>query len=189
MNWYLDRAFWIDMILSAIIGCSLFFLQPFLSDVLNVPSENNIDKIGASLISIGATLIGFLLTIITVIITFKKGFEDHSTPKSTESIVEYIEVPTKTIFGRTSSKEEQFYGTAIHNQVTKVFIGATYEVGIAIFTLLILQFNLFEFSLLSFSIMTLLCLILITLSTIRSIHIFKHYLNIHVGNVETHSKK
>lgn len=185
MQHYLNRAFLWDFIIVMIIGGVLLYSRPYLCEILDIPTVQNIDKIGASLISIGATLIGFLLTIITVIVTFKKGFDDNKVVESTvndDKVENYSIPPVDTVFGKKVRKEEQFYGTEMHKKVTKVFISATYEVGFVIFILLVLQFDLIDLSTLIKSILTLQCLVLIFLSTLRSINIFKSYLNVHVGN-------
>lgn len=187
MQAYLNRPLLWDFLIVMLIGSVLFFMRPYLCDFLHVPSAESIDKIGASLISIGATLIGFLLTIITVIVTFKKGFDDNDlmSKKSQEQekiVPDYSTPPSETIFDKKVSKEKQFYGTEMHKRVTGIFIGAAYEVGAVIFILLLIQFDIIPFNRIFVALITLQCLFLVFLSTLRSVNIFRLYLNVHVGN-------
>jgi len=186
MEKYLNRAFLWDTIIAILIGAILYLFRPYLSDYLDIPSMSDIDKIGTSLISIGVTLIGFLLTIITIIVTFKKGFDAEEKTVDTNNTKE-IGVPETTVFGKIVSKEDQFYGTPLYKKVLHVFIGVTYEISFVILILLIVQFNLVPLSQITLSLITLGCLIMILLSGLRSINIFKLYLNVHTVTKTTKS--
>src|ERR1041385_7570593 len=112
---YLENAIICDFILCILIGIGLFFCRCFIKDYINVPSKEVLDKAGESLITVCATLIGFLLTIITIIVTFKKGFEDKEESNETKKEISNPEENQyKTIFNKKISKEKQFYGTHLH---------------------------------------------------------------------------
>ena len=77
MRRYIDFAIFWDFIFAFIIGAILFYFKPILKLLFTLPKIVDINSFNISLITVSATLIGFLLTIITVIVTFKKGFEDN----------------------------------------------------------------------------------------------------------------
>ena len=149
-----------------------------LSEFFNLPQRESLNRFGVALITVGATLLGFLLTIITVIITFKDGFKrvDNATvePLSRDEEV------TETVFEKIISKEEKFYGTKIYKKVVQVFINGTYEIGFVMFILLLMQFNFSFISLFWSSIISLSAFIILVLTIIRSLYIFRLFLNVHM---------
>jgi len=178
---YLNNAFYIDFLIVMVIGGALYFLQPILKDCIDLPSQKNLNFISGSIISIGATLIGFLLTIITVIITFKKGYSDSENMDS-DGKVKFDKIPVKTIFGKVISKESKFYESPLHKIVTNLFIVATYEIGFVIFTLVSIQFNIVSLDELINSILILMLFLMLVLTTLRTINVFRLFLKIHTGN-------
>jgi hypothetical protein len=178
MRRYLDYAIYWDFLIVIFIGTFLIFSYPIFGGFIKTPTIENMNNFWVSLITLSATLIGFLLTIITVIVTFKKGFEDKideaNDPKHG------IEIPVETIFEKKISKETKFYGTPIHKRVVDVFVNATFEIGFVLIVLLIIQFNIFSFSILWISVISSCVFILIILSILRSLYIFKLFLRVHM---------
>ena len=181
---YLEKSIFIDLIICLILGVGIYLGKDYVVTFIKLPSNESIEKLSVSIITVGATLIGFLLTIITVIVTFKKGFEDTliNQIKSEEPELNPLIGTEKTIFDNKITKETQFYGTILHKKVVKVFIQATYEIGLILFVLLGLQFNLFSTSDYVFFIFASLSFLLLVLSIIRSFYIFQLFLNVHLHN-------
>jgi hypothetical protein len=178
MRRYVEHAILWDFILVIIIGTILLVYKPLPKLIFTLPTFENINNFGLSLITVCATLIGFLLTIITVIVTFKKGFEDKAnteTPKSDDS-----QISEKTIFGKKISKETKFYDSEIHKKVVDVFVDATYEIGFILFALLLIQFNIINASIFCISVIIFCLFIVIILSIIRSLYIFRLFLKVHL---------
>jgi len=179
MRRYIDFAFLWDFLFAITIGAILFFCKPFLKEIFTLPKIENVYSFGISLITVSATLIGFLLTIITVIVTFKNGFDDKS-EKKTQKEKEPIGVPIETVFEKKITKETKFYGTEIHKSVVDVFVNSTYEIGIILSVLLIIQFNIISFSVFTISLISTCLFIMILLSIIRSLFIFSLFLKVHL---------
>jgi hypothetical protein len=178
MQKYLDHAIFWDFLTTIIIGVALFFGQPILEGLFIHSTIESLIGFGSSLITVSATLVGFLLTIITVIVTFKKGFEDKITEEPNLETV--TKIPEKTVFEKNISKEEKFYSTPIHKRVVEVFVNATYEIGSVLFILLTIQLKIFNFSVYWILIISFCVFILMMLSTIRSLYIFKLFLKVHL---------
>ncbi|PCI97460.1 MAG: hypothetical protein COB15_07805 [Flavobacteriales bacterium] len=164
----------------------MYFGKSNIIEYINTPSPESIENFGTSLITVSATLIGFLLTIITVIVTFKNGFKDNilEASESIKKPIDPVEGPDSTVFDTKVSKEHQFYGTGLHKKVADVFVGATYEVGLVLFVILALQFKIITTTHFAVCLITLSAFILLGLSVIRSFYIFKLFLNVHL-----HDKK
>lgn len=178
MRRYIDHAILWDFLFIIIVGVSLFFFKPLPKLIFTLPTIENINNFGVSLITVSATLIGFLLTIITVIVTFKKGFEDKINDKQNNA--DLTEVPEKTIFGKKISKETKFYDSQIHKNVVDVFVDATYEIGFILFLLLLIQFNIINASIFCISIIIFCLFIALLLSITRSLYIFRLFLKVHL---------
>ncbi|MBL7935602.1 MAG: hypothetical protein JNM51_07320 [Bacteroidia bacterium] len=178
MRRYIDHAILWDFILVVFIGTSLLLYKPLPKLIFNLPTFENVNNFGVSLITVSATLIGFLLTIITVIVTFKKGFEDKANNGSQKS--DYSEIPEKTIFGKKISKEKKFYDSEIHKNVVDVFVDSTYEIGVILFVLLLLQFNIINSSIFCISVIVFCLFIALLLSITRSLYIFRLFLRVHI---------
>jgi len=178
MRRYIDNAIFWDFLFAVFIGVCLTFCKPLLKGFLNLPTIENVNSFGGSLISVSATFIGFLLTIMTVIVTFSKGFEEKTNVKKDQKPT--TEFPEKTIFEEAISKETKFYGTQIHRRVVDAFAGATCEIGSILFILLISQLNIFSFSIFGNSVIRFCCFVIISLALIRSISIFKLFLKVHL---------
>ena len=178
MRRYFDNAIYWDSFLSILIGVILFFLKPLLKEYIKPPSISDLNSFGMSLITISATLIGFLLTIITVIVTFRNGFKDKENENA--NVKTSTEFPETTVFEKRKSKESIFYNTPMHKRVVDVFVYAAFEIGIVLIALLILQFSNCNFSVFWISMFSLTAFILLLLTIIRSLYIFKLFLNVHV---------
>lgn len=184
MEKYLNRAILIDSVICLLLGITLVYFKSTIECVINVPNEEELGSFGSSLITVSATLVGFLLTIITVIVTFKNGFEDvKKIDKKPEIKQETNEEVFDTVFNKKITKEEQFYSTPIHKKVADVFLFATYEIGIVFFILLLLQFNIIQVSTYITFILTFLSFLIMLVAIFRSFYIFKLFLNVHLhGN-------
>ncbi len=178
MQRYLDHAAFWDLLVAIIIGVILYFGQPIFEGLFVNSTSDTLNGFGSSLITVSATLVGFFLTIITVIVTFKKGFEDESKDGNNQRPESGI--PEKTVFEKRISKEEKFYATPIHKRVVDVFVSATYEIGLVLFILLTIQLKVFNFPLTWILIISFCVFILMMLSTIRSLYIFKLFLKVHL---------
>lgn len=178
MRKYLDYAIYWDLLICLIIGATIILLKSKTSILLPTPTNESLNSLSVSLITVSATLIGFLLTIITVIITFKKGFELDD-KKSIKCIDKDI-IPKETVFDRKISKQDKFYTTDLHKNVVNVFINASFEIGIVLFVLLYLQFCNSSIKLIWNSVIYLSLLLLVTFSVIRSLYIFRLFLKVHL---------
>lgn len=172
MQRYFDFGLVIDVIIVVILGLVLLIFQLDIQNSFILPSDSNLENFGVSLLTIGATLLGFLLTIITVIVTFKKGFEEEAQKT--------VNLETETKFSKKITKETKFYNSPIHKKVVKVFVDATYEIGFVIILLLLFQLNIFQIPHYSLLIYNVCLFMLIILSLLRSLFIFKLFLNIHL---------
>jgi hypothetical protein len=181
MRRYLDNAIIFDFIISILLGVGLFYGKSIIRIFINLPSTSSVSNFEVSLITVSATLIGFLLTIITVVVTFKKGFEDENV-NELNNFKEDSDIPGKTIFDKKITKETKFYGTEIHKKVVNVFVKATYEISIILFILLILQFNVIKLPIAWNSIFSCCSFILLVLSVVRCLYIFQLFLNVHLHN-------
>ncbi|HDZ03512.1 hypothetical protein LCGC14_0265980 [marine sediment metagenome] len=71
LNWYYKRPILIDYILSAFILGFMFLLNDLLD--LNIINANTANDISLDIGAIGLTVSGFILTLVTILITFKSG--------------------------------------------------------------------------------------------------------------------
>lgn len=179
MRRYLDNALLIDIAIVVLLGLCLYFFKSFLNSNAITPQRESLNIFIVSLITVSATLIGFLLTIITVIITFKKGFEEKK--KDPDNNLGTV-IPDKTIFEEKTTNNMKFYGTPLHKKVIRVFMNATYEISVVTFFLLTLQFNLETFPSSWISIFACCLFTLLVLSIARSLYIFHLFLNVHLGD-------
>lgn len=180
MRRYFDFALYFDLCITILLGVALSCTQQYLVNNLSIPPNTSLLNFGISLITVSATLIGFLLTIITVIVTFKKGFEENlnNEIKNENSLQDGTR---KTIFEKKTSKEKQFYGTPTHKSVVKVFVNATFEIGLVLFVLLSIQFSIIHLSDFNLALISFCCFFLVVLSVIKSLYIFKLFLNVHLN--------
>lgn len=141
---YFNKPLIFDFTLSFLIVVGIHFFRSNIELYFNIPCIDTFNKLGESIIRVSSSIIGFLLTVTTVIVTFKRGFLEKQ-KKDDEQIdkekKDFSEIPTTTIFDKKHSKEKQFYGTNLHKKVASVFIGATFEIGFVLFMLLSLQIN------------------------------------------------
>lgn len=176
MRRYIDYAIIWDLLLVIIVGLAIYFLKPALKVVFTLPKVESLFSFGISLITVSATLFGFLLTIITVIVTFKKGFDEKTGNEESETSTN----PPKNVFDRHISKEQKFYGGSIYKNVVNVFINSTYEIGIALLILLFIQFNIVTISKFLIALISFGVFIILMLTIIRCLYIFKLFLNVHI---------
>jgi len=173
MTFYFNKSGTIDLILSIVVGILVYFAIPYLK-LTEGYYQTQLNLIN-TLITLGSTLLGFLLTVVTIIITFKNSYE---TNKDKQQNIDHVKQGT-TIFDKKVDKETLFYGTPLHSFVTKVFLSAIIEIGIALGVLILLHFFL-DKDLLNYSLpIVVSSLTLILLSMIKSLYIFKLYLNVH----------
>jgi hypothetical protein len=161
------------------ISCFCYFKDE-ISELNLIKSYDSFEKVGSFLISMGSTFIGFLLTIITVITTFKKSFEaEHIIVKTQE--VDLSEIPDQSFLNKNPiSKEQQFYGSPIHKKVIDIFIYGAFEIGLALFSLVIIQMGFTIFSEYINTIVIICAFALISLTSLRTFYIFTLFLNVHV---------
>jgi hypothetical protein len=178
MERYINYAIWWDLLISVVIGIIVYYLQDNYDLIFSIPKYDDLSNFNVSLITVGATLIGFLLAIITIIVTFKKGYDDNKAqPKKPGND---NEVPSKTVFDSTEPSENKFYGTEIYKKVVDVFVNASFEIGVVLGILLLLQFNVIELKIIWITLVDMCIFIMIIMSIIRSLYIFKLFLNVHV---------
>lgn len=180
MRRYIDYAIIWDLLLVIIVGLIIFSLRPALKVVFTLPKVESLFSFGISLITVSATLFGFLLTIITVIVTFKKGFDDNTEKDNGNEDSEPSTTPPINIFDKHISKEQKFYGGSIYKSVVNVFINSTYEIGIALLILLFIQFNIVSISKFLIALISFGVFIILMLTIIRCLYIFKLFLNVHI---------
>lgn len=176
MKKYLDKALVFDLLICILFSLVVFFSRCYLKNYIEIPSNETIDKFSGSLITVGTTLIGFLLTIVTVIITFKNSFQNQKPSTANEPSEE------KTIFDKKISKEEQFYNSDIHKHVMNVFLRATYEVGLIVFMLLVFKSGVFSITTFWNMLINSLSFIIISLAVFRSFYVFHLFLNVQIKN-------
>ena len=178
MQRYIDHAIILDFLFAVIVGVTLLMLRVPIERTFCLPTDENLEGFGLSLITVSATLLGFLLTIITVIVTFKKGFEEKPSTSSTSQ--SQTESPSENVFNKKIKKETRFYSTPIHKRVVNVFVNATYEIGLVLIVLLLIQLSIADLSLYWNFIINLCILIILVFSIIRSLYIFRLFLNVHL---------
>lgn len=177
MQRYLNNSIVYDIVISFTVTLvSYFILSSIWSELLEYNHTGFINSFEVALITVGSTLIGFLLTIITVIVTFKKGFEDSNKQKSANLDA----VENLSVFDKKPTNETKFYGTNIHKYVVNVFIDAAYEIFGVVFFLLLLQFRIFLIHELYGLLVNIFCFVIVLLAVARSLYVFKHFLNVHL---------
>jgi len=179
MQRYFDNSLLTDLILAIIIGLIIYYSRPWVQDYIQLPKSETLNEFNVSMITVSATLLGFLLTIVTVIVTFKNSFKEKSI-KAEETPKKVYEIPQETVFEKKIKKENIFYNTPIHKAVINVFISATYEIALVLFCLMAIQFNIIYFSTLLVAIINFCIFILLILTLGRSLYIFHLFLNVHL---------
>ena len=170
MQRYFDNSLLTDIIFAIIVGLILYYSRPWVQDFIQLPKPETLNGFNVSIISVSATLMGFLLTIVTVIVTFKNSFKEKTNKIGETAPKEVYELPEETVFEKKVNKESLFYNTPIHKAVTNVFISATYEVALILFCLLAIQFNIIYFSTLLVAIINFCIFILLILTIGRSLY-------------------
>lgn len=180
MQRYFNNSIIIDIVIAISSGIILFYSRPWVKDYIKLPSIDTLNGFNESMITVSTTLLGFLLTIVTVIVTFKNSFKDTPRDINNPTLQDVYKVPEVTIFDKKPNKENTFYNTPIHKEVIKVFIKATYEVSIVLFLLLTIQYNVIYCSILVVAIFNFCIFLLLVLTLIRSLYIFHLFLNVHI---------
>jgi hypothetical protein len=176
---YLNGAIFYDILVGIILGFTFYLLIQKFS--LNIDFPKDQSGLVSSILVVSSMLLGFLMTIITVIITFKKGFEI----KIENDCENYKKLnnPESTVFDK-KPKQHHFYGTPMVEFVTTNFIKSAIEISIVVIFLLIREFfnpNIPE--IISASI-TLCIIVMLSLTIIRSLHVFKLYMMVHSKDLE-----
>jgi hypothetical protein len=179
MRRYIDYAVYWDTIAAIIIGVLIVLLRQQIKLLFASPSIDNINDFADSLITVCAAIIGFLLTIITVIVTFQNGFR-NIVNNSSKVEIDPNGIPSETIFERHKTSEDKFYGTEIHKKVVDVFVYATYEMGMILFLLILFQLNALRFTIFTLFVICISLFLMFILTIIRSLFIFKLFLNVHL---------
>lgn len=180
---YLNCPILIDIVICLFLSVIIYYLRPFLRVHVNLPQMDSIFKSMDSIVKVATPLIGFLLTIVGVIVTFKNNFDSqNSTKKSDTSKSENNpNIPPETnVFSEPVSKKVQFYNGNIHREVMRVFLSAVYEFSAVVFLFLSIQSGLFTLTRFWAILFALLGFILIFIAMIRSLHIYRLFLNVHV---------
>ena len=180
MQRYFNYSLLTDVIFAIIIGLIIYYSRPWVQDFIQLPKSETLNVFNVSMITVSATLMGFLLTIVTVIVTFKNSFKEKINNKVETTPKEVYEIPQVTVFEKKIKKENIFYNTPIHKAVIKVFISATYEIAFVLFCLMAIQFNIIYFSTLLVAIINFCIFILLILTLGRSLYIFHLFLNVHL---------
>lgn len=171
---YFNGALLYDFIAGSIFGFAYYLLISKFNVSIDFPTEQS--GLVSSLLVVSAMLLGFLMTIITVIITFKKGFdinqkvdcENYKTKSESAS----------TVFDK-KPKQHHFYETDMVKFVTKNFTKAAIEISIVVISLLIREFFNPNIPPVISASITLSMIIIISLTLIRSLHVFRLYINVH----------
>jgi hypothetical protein len=172
---YLKYAFWSDLLL-AILFMIVFSKMDFYP-WMNVPSSADIDDISLTLISVSGTLLGFLLTIITVLVTFKKAYRSEEVILPDK--VDYTVPPKTTIFDKLVEKEDLFYGSNLYKGVILIFSHAAYELALIILIQLFVQLNVIALTLKLDIALMIGCLYIVFITLIRSLITFHFFLKVH----------
>ena len=173
MTLYFNNSGFFNALFALIAGIATYIILPYLhlSEGLYQSQTNLVN----TLITLGSTLLGFLLTVVTIIITFKNSYKTTEN-KSQEK--DYVKEGT-TIFDSKVDKEKLFYGTPMYYFVTKVFLAAIFEIGISLSILILLHFALNK-SYLYYSLPVVISVLtLVLLAMFKSLYIFKLFLNVH----------
>ncbi len=168
---YLDRAFFIDIAICLFLVLGAYIYKYNLLMIVKLPSLVELDGFRQSLVTLGVMMIGFLMTIITVLVTFKEGFEKTINKKE----------KVDNVFDQKTSIKEKFYSLGIYKKVANVFIYSTFEIGLAILNLLLFQINIFNFSDYFSFVNLIISFLLISFTLLRSFYVFKLFLDNHLS--------
>jgi hypothetical protein len=125
-----------------------------------------------------------LLTIVGVIVTFKNNFDSQNSNKNVnlENVNDPNVPPLTNVFDQKVSKKEQFYNSNLNEKVMRVFLTAVYEFAFVVFIFLSYQSGLFILSRFWAILLTILGFTIIVLAMLRSLYIYKLFLNVHTKN-------
>lgn len=177
---YINYAVIYDFIIGSIISFLLLKFRIEISTVVKLPGLQSLRDLNEQMIPIVTTVLGFILTIITVIITFKDGFSEGKDSKQVKTNLEKSVIPKRTFLEVKASSKGRFYGTEMHKHLIRVLSHAAIEFAILLIALLGLQ--LF-FDLLSFYVVLvfLFCsLSILSMSLGRVLLMFYLFVNVHV---------
>lgn len=176
---YLDNALIMDLILCVFLCSSIIIFKLHLKDYFYSPKDEIILKFVDSVIKLGATLIGFLLTILSVIITFRNAFQNQK-PAEVPKTEVVTDTPVNTVFDKKNTKKEKFYNSDIHKKVMKVFLNAVYEMGIVVFSFLAIQSGYLHINHFWTIMVAFLGFISLSLAVIRSFYIYGLFIKVHL---------
>ena len=182
---YLNNPLQVDILMCVLLGIIIHLLRPFLREQITLPQMDSIIKSMDSIVKVATPLIGFLLTIVGVIVTFKNNFDSQNSIKENDSLENVNDPntpPPTNIFAQSVSKKEQFYNTNLQREVMRVFLTAVYEFAFVVFLFLSFQSGLFFLSRFWAILLTFLGFTVIVLAMVRSLYIYRLFLNVHIKN-------
>lgn len=183
MRRYLDNALIFDLLGCILIGTLAYFFRNFIHAHFTIPANDSVLKFMDSIVKVATPLIGFLLTIVGIIVTFRNSFESQKpTDEPVTKINDPLSPPSENVFTKEVSKKSQFYGTDLHKKVMTVFLSAVYELGVVVFLFLFLQAGIFKLQESWAALITLLGFLAVFAAVVRSFYIYRMFLNVHTKN-------
>ncbi len=182
---YINHAIICDLLLTVIIAFLIVKFQPEISAVIVVPNAKVLSSLNEQMIPIVTSILGFILTVVTVVITFKDGFiqTKNQRDKKGSANADKASIPTMTFLERTKSRKEKFYGTDMHRYLIVVLSHAAIEFGCLLVVLLISQL-LFEAVPIYTIVTILVCsLFVLIISLARVVLMFYLFVNVHLDSI------
>ncbi|MGZ4079732.1 MAG: hypothetical protein ACXVDW_20430, partial [Bacteroidia bacterium] len=172
MRRYLDNSILIDLMFCLGLGIIIHLFRPFLKEHVNLPAFDSVIKSMDAVVKVATPLIGFMLTIVGVIVTFKNNFDSQKTNKedSKDKISDPSIPPANTIFDQPLQKKEILYGTDLHKKVMLVFLSAVYELTGVVFLFLAIQSGFICFSRFYAALLTSLGFFIVVIALVRSLY-------------------
>ncbi len=184
LQWYFDYPILCDILIVCLGVILTFIFKNQIGQIFDYPSSVELDGFGTLILTVSATLIGFLLTIITVIVTFRNGFSQQVLQDKSEEVIDENEgIPIDTVFDKSLSKEEQFYDSDLYKYVVHVLISSVIELGVLSFGVLVVKFGIIDLSIFVLSYFYLSIFMILSLAVFRSFILFKYYLKVHTPDV------
>jgi hypothetical protein len=171
LSCYIKWALVMDLLLALFLGIYLLCYAEPKDTIAGDEMIQACDKIGDWVMNISLALAGFLLSIVAILITFKQFYFGQ---KETTAIK-----TDKKSFAKTESKHSQIFESKVYPEVIKVFFNSIIESSIIFITLIIIVGSTALFKSPKIIFLTIPCAILITLVLLRSLYIFKLFINAH----------
>jgi hypothetical protein len=183
MRRYLENSIVYDLIFCAILGIVIFFCRPFLIRCFTLPEVEPLLKFMDAMAKVATPLIGFLLTIVGIIVTFKNNYDGQkpATSDETNQTSDYATPPANTVFQKTIDKKKVMYGTDLHKRVMKVFLFGVYELTTVVFVFLAFESGFIKISRFWAALLTCLGFLIIFTAIVRSLFIYRQFLNAHIA--------